>query len=162
MPQSSLAVTAHRLHLPEFDRKPSLSSFPAPEDINRDCTSPSTAATMAAGRGIKQVQNAAEGDNLLPSVPGNSPCHAVNTPGEFCAPQQQPPLYWRKEHATGFFPASGVSTQEKEINMSLLQTAQPKRTQKDPTGKIRDNSVGVSPLLPLRNDQHKHDYINKK
>lgn len=33
---------------------------------------------------------------------------------------------------------------------------------KDPTGKIRDASVGVSPLLPPKNDQHKYDYINKK
>lgn len=99
------------------------------------------------------------------SVPGNSPCHAMDAPGEFCAPQQQSPLYCRKEHAVGFFSSfrcehSGKWAQTRAT--WLLQTAQPKKTQKDPTGKIRDTSIGVSPLLPPKNDQHKHDNINKK
>lgn len=102
----------------------------------------------------------AGGHNLLPLHTWDNPCRMMDTPGDFCAPSllEQRTCNWFYSS----FRCEHWGKRAHTTAMTLLQTAQPKRTQKDPTGKIRDTSIGVSPLLPPRKDQHKYDYINKK
>lgn len=136
LPQSSLTVTAHRLHLPESNRKPSLSSFPTSEDITRDCSFHSSHDSSRDGS--QWPRQCSSGRTSSHSILGEeSLSHDGHTREVLCSPATIPSLLEQRtcSHSFSSFWCEHSWKWAQTTATTLLQTAQPKRTQKIPLAK---------------------------